>query len=489
MVAGSIHSTPRQVLSFFCLSSFCHPGPVIRPVAGKYIFSGHFYVIDVKTDFMKKNIFTCILLGISFFSAGQFVPRPLNYPGVGYWPFYYTITDPGHLWVGTFHESALSYPFAVKTTDGGDTWIFDSIPVGGTAVCASMCGWDNNICFYVYFDMGGTVDPSIWKTMDGGTTWTNMISSQFTGSFINFYHPFSADTGLAMGDPRNGYFEIQRTTNGGSTWTRVPSSAIPAPLSNEMGLNNSFSAVGNSVWFTTNKCRCFRSADRGLTWDVTVIVPGTNLDLGVCFASEQNGVIWNRSAGDNQLVATHDGGVTWDTLSFPYGYIIQDISRVPGFDEGFVVTAHKTYTRVWFTPDMFGTLQVLESDILSNGAVEFYDTTTGWLGGGESGPNEIYKFTGTLMAVRERMKEAVRLSINPNPSSTEALVKSPADAGSRWSALRITDMTGRIVAHIPVSSLTGWINLNPGDYPNGIYLVEAFSNGRPVAHERWVVNH
>lgn len=39
---------------------------------------------------------------------------------------------------------------------------------------------------------------SIWKTTDGGTTWSSHNTTQFEGGFANFYHAFSADTGMAL---------------------------------------------------------------------------------------------------------------------------------------------------------------------------------------------------------------------------------------------------------------------------------------------------
>lgn len=109
---------------------------------------------------------------------------------------------------------------------------------------------------------------SIWKTTDGGTTWSSHNTTQFEGGFANFYHAFSANTGMAMGDPTAGYFEIQHTYNGGLTWNRLPSIYIPDPLPEEMGLVNSYSAVGNSIWFATSMGRCFRSTDRGQTNEI-----------------------------------------------------------------------------------------------------------------------------------------------------------------------------------------------------------------------------
>jgi hypothetical protein len=415
---------------------------------------------------------------------GQFVPQPLNYPEPGYWPVYYSIVDPSHVWVGTVHESGLPTAFSVKTTDGGDSWDFDSIPVPGVPSCVSVCGWDANTCFFVFIDDSG---PSIWKTTDGGSAWSNIITTQFSASFINFYHAFSADTGIAMGDPTDGYFEIQLTYDGGATWTRVPSSNIPMPLTGEMGVNNNYAAVGNSIWYTTNKSRCYHSTDRGQTWNVSEVYPGAPSDLGICFSTEQKGAVWNGGVTADQLVVTTDGGVTWNTASFPNDYTVWQMSRVPGWEGGFVVTAFKNTMRVYFTPDMFNTLLVIEPAILSTGAVEFYDESTGWLAGGESGTSEIYKFawvlnSGGVSPARER------LSIVPNPTSGQALVKLPERPDSKDIEIRITDMTGKEVARIPVRGKSFTL-LDAALLSNGVYLAAVYSGDTILASERWIVTH
>ena len=432
---------------------------------------------------MKHLVFTCLLLSMAWSGMSQFVPQPLNYPEPGYWPYYYSIADPDHVWIGTVNEYGLPCPFSAKTIDGGDSWTFDSIPVPGTPGCVSICGWDTNTCFFVFMEAGG---PSVWKTTDGGTNWSNIITTQFAGSFINFYHAFSADTGLAMGDPTDGYFEIQITNDGGLTWTRIPSSDIPVPLTGEIGLGNSYSAVGNSVWFTTSKARLYRSDDKGQTWNVADVFPGASLDLGVCFSTELKGAVWSSTQTLSTLVVTNDGGITWDTVSFPAGYFIVDMSRVPGWEGGFVVTAYKNGMRVYFTPDMFNTLLVIEPSILSTGAVEFYDATTGWLAGGESGSNEIYKFIWVLNSGGERA-EKMKLSILPNPSSGQAFVKIPEGLDPKDMEIGITDMTGKEVVRYPVRD-RNYIPLDPSPVSNGIYLVTLYSANTVLARERWVVN-
>jgi photosystem II stability/assembly factor-like uncharacterized protein len=435
---------------------------------------------------MKKQLITLVLLCMVLIGKSQFIQQPLNYPGVGFWPYYISISDPEHVWVGTIQESGLPYSIAVKTNDGGESWIFDSIPVPGSPYCTSICALDSNTCFYVFSDLTGS-GGTIWKTNDGGNTWTNTITTQFIDGFANFYHAFSADTGIAMGDPTNGYFEIQLTNNGGSAWNRVPSANIPPPLSGEYGIADSYSAVGNSVWFATNKGRCFRSIDRGKNWNVTQVSSAANGIFDVCFSTEQNGAFWSSDVISSEIYVTLDGGVTWNSVTFPSGYCLVRMCSVAGFDGGLVFTAWKNFMDVYFTPDMFTTLVKIASNIISNGTIAFQDASTGWLAGGESGSNEIYKYNGTLSFIRSAKKAAGKLSIIPNPSSVEALVKLPSNVSGIFE-LRITGITGKLIDQSIISSTNEWTKLNVSDYENGIYLVEVLSGKNILAREKLIVN-
>ncbi|MFA6949886.1 MAG: T9SS type A sorting domain-containing protein [Lentimicrobiaceae bacterium] len=439
---------------------------------------------------MKKQLLICIFWGIMLSGQSQFVPQPLNYPGQGYWPAYISISDPEHVWVGTTHEFNIPYSYSIKTSNGGVSWTHDSIPVPGEPYCTSICEWDKNTCFFVFTDVteaGG----SIWKTTNGGSTWSCMTTNQFDGSFANFYHAFSANAGVAMGDPKDGYFVIQVTNDGGETWTRVPSISIPTPLEGEYGMNDSYSAVGNSIWFTTNKGRCFRSFDRGQHWDVTRVVDVSGGFFDVCFSSEHKGAFFSMNDSTRNIAVTIDGGINWDTVSIPQSYYILDMSSVGGFDGGFVFTGWKDLTDVFFTPDMFTGIVKIGSSIISSGSVAFLDASTGWLAGGESGTNEIFKYMGVLSSANQgsAIKHTEKLLIMPNPTSDKALLKLQSDdVGTKFLTLLITDMCGKVVKQQSILS-SEWAKLDASDYDNGIYMVYVFSGNEMPRCVKWVINH
>jgi hypothetical protein len=148
---------------------------------------------------------------------------------------------------------------------------------------------------------------------NGGATWNQIaVSPIFDGnSFPNVVHFFDAQNGFAMGDPNGGYFELYTTNDFGATWNRVPSGNIPAPLGGEHRILNDFDAVGQTIWFGTNRGRVFKSTDGGATW--TLLSPA-----GPMFLSEVDNIpgsnVWvscgASTVGSGSSYSTDDGA-TW----------------------------------------------------------------------------------------------------------------------------------------------------------------------------------
>lgn len=62
----------------------------------------------------------------------------------------------------------------------------------------------------------------VLKTTDGGQNWTDQPSAVFDmslGAFPNIIHFWDENTGVVIGDPSGGYWEIYTTTNGGANGT------------------------------------------------------------------------------------------------------------------------------------------------------------------------------------------------------------------------------------------------------------------------------
>ena len=450
---------------------------------------------------MKKLVFLSILMLCLTSAKPQFVNKPITFPGQEYWAFFMSAPDTSTVWVGVDNlnggsSSYGSYSNAIKSGDGGNTWQFSPLSDTGTVIICSVCAINANTCFYVNWNGNG----NIWKTSDGGATWTRKTTTQYIGGWADFYHAFSADTGIVVGDPHGGYWEIYLTSDGGETWTRVPSANIPVIISGEYGFSSHYSAISNIVWFASNKGRCFKSVDRGLHWTVKAI-PGNWVDPNVCFVDTLRGVFWEpinifkkSTSTYNNYYATTDGGLTWTMKSLPQNYAIQCFSRVPGVDGGMIVAAfdssHHDYTTVLFTSDFFNTFRVVQTGLSSDGGGNFLNSRSGWLSGDGNRNSSIYKLTTNLVSgIAGPGGNQVQLQVNPNPSSAEAILNIPVAISRSALLLKVIDITGRVTEQRSVKAAVPNIQLDATKYPGGIYLITLTSDSGATASCRWVVCH
>jgi photosystem II stability/assembly factor-like uncharacterized protein len=459
---------------------------------------------------MKTKIyFLAIIMALGLTGKSQFIPQTINYPGlqgISYYPDMMSIVDQNHVWLGTEAYSNTnhmdsSFTIAYKTSDGGTTWQSFSIPAGDTSLICSVSAPDINTAYYGCYNMAGA--SGIWKTTDGGTTWVKKTTTQFSnGGWLDFCYAFSADTVVAMGDPNGGFFEIYTSNDGGNSWSRVPSANIPAPVANEFGQNSGFGVYGNTIWFTTNKGRCYRSTDHGWTWSLMFDAPPPNGWWLGQFSTQQKGVLYNANNpfySPSIFFRTQDGGTTWTADSIDANYSIGHIAAVPGLDGAFIFTVFDaaTFTNesVWYTPDLFNTIEVIDSNVMQSpwanvpapGALSFFNASTGWLCGNGNSPDYIYKFNDVLTSTSRHQSNLKDLGIFPNPSTANALVRLPAGVTSDL-LLRIVDLTGKVVGEKSVDSQPQTL-LDASRYSNGIYIVELYSGNSVVARQKWVVQH
>jgi photosystem II stability/assembly factor-like uncharacterized protein len=437
---------------------------------------------------MKKFTILILFLGLARMGFSQFVAMPLNYPWDNslYLSYWTSIIDDNVVWVGTAKQKNygyVAYSNAVRTTDGGNTWQFFTIPVPGNPWIQHLAAWDVNTCYYLFTD-GTTHGGAVWKTTDGGSSWSKKTTSQFNGGWGDVIHCFSADTVLVMGDPTGGYFEIQLTFDGGNSWTRVPASDIPASLTGETGTSSEYCAVGNTIWFPTSKGRCFKSSDRGLHWTVTQVTSGY---ISLCFSDTLNGFAYVPATTD--FYRTLDGGLTW-THEPAAANQFGNMCRVPGLYGGYVFSTSDTSNfDVFFTPDFYNTVIQLDSNLKNGSYLNFKNATTGWLGGGGWYIQDIHKFTGVLTSVVEKSKHDENIQIIPNPTSREALVKIPRKCISGETMIRIMDISGKTVSEVNIDGSSGWCKLNASSYKNGFYIVELVSKNGNISTQRWIVQH
>ena len=230
-----------------------------------------------------------------------------------------------------------------KTTDAGTSWSIQNLNgfSGNSILHIDFIDNNNFFCF------GDTA--LIIKSTNAGADWSKLSHSVtyrrlWDVSFAN------QNTGFITGD--NG--TILKTTNGGENWIKTQFS--PYNLLYEIAM------VDYDHWFLSeDNGKVFRTTNGGTSWDTTYSNAGgiTRLKFvnqltgfGICkynnFIKTTNGganwIVFNLMmsqnwaldfaneltgfAGSNKVKKTTDGGLTWDTLSFPVYLYTSDIQFI-----------------------------------------------------------------------------------------------------------------------------------------------------------------
>ena len=315
-----------------------------------------------------------------------------------------------------------------KTTNGGTTWTPGTMSgVATTNTPSSIFAMSGTTA---YVPMWSTTAGSggIFVTTNGGSTWTKQTTASFSGAdaFPNVVHFFNATEGVCMGDPNGGYFEIYTTANGGTTWTRVATGSIPAPLSGEYGYTNLYDAVGNTLWFGTNKGRIFKTTNKGATWSVVQVTGFTDFSQ-LTFNDANNGFAQQTTFDQNSGAVTAcitkkttDGGSTWTTVTTGTGMFYSDIDGIPGVAGKFVSVgrdAAAASVGSSYTTDYGVTWTAIDGGTQYI-STKFTDNFTGWAGGFNTSQTSggIYKWNNTITDVTDELPAAENNGfIWPNP--------------------------------------------------------------------------
>ena len=235
----------------------------------------------------------------------------------------------------------------VKTSDGGASWKVGVVPGAETLQFRDVQGVSESVAYLL--SAGTGTDSRIYKTEDGGKSWTLQFQNQDPNAFYDCFAFWTPERGITTSDSVNGRFPAIRTLNG-HTWQDI-GDRLPPALAGEA----SFAASGTCVatqgsrraWIATGgsaKARILATTDGGNSWAAydTPIVQGTPTSgvISVDFRDGRHGIL-----GGGELLAptvpadtvarSRDGGKTWLLASrtpFPgaiYGLsYVRDIFRL-----------------------------------------------------------------------------------------------------------------------------------------------------------------
>jgi photosystem II stability/assembly factor-like uncharacterized protein len=224
----------------------------------------------------------------------------------------YDPTNPGTFWEAGIYGNGL-----YKTTNNGSTFqelgtiqAVDDISVDFTDASRDT----------LLTDAHETAD-AVYKSTDGGQTWTNIGANLPTGiGFTSDPTILAPQTYIVNAWPSwsGGTPGIYRTTNGGTSWTKVSSlGPAGAPLVESNG--TIYWADGNSM---------DKSTDDGVTWTQVGSNLYSTLVNTVTPAELPDGRLVTMNSSGSSLVVSADGGVTWTNFgaTTPFGASLSSIT-------------------------------------------------------------------------------------------------------------------------------------------------------------------
>jgi photosystem II stability/assembly factor-like uncharacterized protein len=175
-----------------------------------------------------------------------------------------------------------------------------------------------------------TTDFRIYKTIDGGDSWSMQFQNQTINAFYDCFAFWTPDRGIAHSDSVNGVFPDLRTTDG-MNWLDI-SANMPPALAGEASFSSSGTCVATegrkNAWIATGGAsiaRILATTDGGDTWNAynTPLVSNPTAGvLTVAFRDPRHGILGGGDldqADPNKArtATSRDGGKTWHFTNKP----------------------------------------------------------------------------------------------------------------------------------------------------------------------------
>jgi photosystem II stability/assembly factor-like uncharacterized protein len=175
-----------------------------------------------------------------------------------------------------------------------------------------------------------TTDFRIYKTTDGGATWTMQFQNQLVNAFYDCFAFWTPQRGIAHSDSVNGVFPDLRTRDG-MTWQSIANNMPPA-LPGEASFSSSGTCVATqgegNAWIATGGssiARILATRDGGNTWnayDTPLVSSASAGAFTVAFRDGWHGIVGggdlDPSDPNNARTATsQDGGRNWTLTNAP----------------------------------------------------------------------------------------------------------------------------------------------------------------------------
>ena len=397
-------------------------------------------------------IFILCVLAMRNIVAQEWIPKGYGFLPQGYAINSISAVDDTVIWVNASVESVVNSGTPVpadhlikiiRSTNGGETWESHGVEESIGRISFDIQAVDAYTAWITSQDYGSGLDRALYKTEDGGITWTNKLLFRGAGVFLRILD------GQHLFCQNNKY--IAWSADGGENWTR---DTIEEYSSNEYNIlfsgTNMACMIGDTIWVGTSLGRIVRFTQYGANYEM--ISTGLPYSItNVSFADHLNGMIYYSSI--RSLARTHDGGNTWEvTPSLPEATLNYNITHVTGTNETYVTTTSSgSHGAQYFWTTDFGNTWTSGDEIenAETNCIQFLSPTIGWIARRSiTGDNDpiIYKWTGDLQtSVKNAFNQLTGFRMSPNPALD--MIKYDFDDHSGGSHFEtITDVKGQVVS-------------------------------------------
>ncbi len=354
----------------------------------------------------------------------------------------------------------------LRSSDGGEHWTVSNIEEAAGKVSFQIVALDSMHAWITSQDYNG--GQTLYKTVDGGETWTPQISNLACGVMLNRF----AD-GLHWLAQNQQY--VARSPSNGATWEVA---TIPGYEPGEgqylNAATNMSCTMGDTLWSGTSNGRIVRCTDFGQTSEfITTELGNAAIIFPISFENHLKGLCYSLGIGNNhQISKSKDGGTTWTVLPQQPGSMGWNICAIPGLPGAYVLASNYQHAagKVAITTD-FGNTWSVETIGQSLNAVMFSSPSTGWISAGKiTADNQpaIFKYTGSPLVSTENAAELPDFRLYPNPATD--LLYFDFQGLNNMAAVQasLTDLAGRCV-------YTGTVTdqqLNMQHVPAGMYVLK-----------------
>ncbi len=215
----------------------------------------------------------------------------------------------------------------VVTSDGGETWKSGVVPGAESLQFRDVQGVSDKVAYLMSIG-NNTTDFRIYKTLDGGATWTIQFTNETANAFYDCFAFWTPQRGVTHSDSVNGVFPDIRTTDG-TTWQSIAADMPPA-LPGEASFSASGTCIatqgGRNAWIATGGstiARILATRDGGDTWnayDTPLVSSPSAGAISVAFRNPWNGIVAGGDLASNDAAdaaTSSDGGRTWTPTTKP----------------------------------------------------------------------------------------------------------------------------------------------------------------------------